>query len=151
MNKDFARQVSFLAAQLNCSERFFTSVTHSVLADNPTIGDVDTVEQAVLAYHKLRRDLAECLRFLFEAADAAEKGYAKPLLVRLKDFVKRQFLGSGSQASLAYRIFSEISTLNGIIATARVAVTNAVSNTTVPTTPGMFIRLCTLSLISYSL
>lgn len=136
MNKDFARQVTFLAQQLNCSERFLASVAHAVLADNPTIGEVDAIEQSVLAYHKLRRELADCLRFVFEAADAAEKGYAMSLHVRLKDFAKRQLLGSGAEGTLAYHILMEINSLNGVIANARMAVTNAVSNTTVPSTQG---------------
>ena len=142
MNKDFARQVTFLAQQLNCSERFLASVAHAVLSDNPTISEIDTVEQAVLAYHKLRRELADCLRFVFEAADAAEKGYAMPLHIRLKDFAKRQLLGTAAEGTLAYRIFMEINSMNEVIARARCAVTNAVSNTAVPTIQGVLLSHC---------
>ena len=99
----------------------------------------------MLAYYKLRRELADCLRFVFEAADAAEEAYAMSLHIRLKDFAKRQLLGAAAEGTLAYRIFMEIISLNEVFAKARCAVTNAVSNTTVPTTQGALLPHCTLA------
>ncbi|KAI5120013.1 hypothetical protein M0805_008474 [Coniferiporia weirii] len=132
VNAEFARQVSFISQQLNCSERFLAGILHSVLSDNPTINQIEAVEQAILGYHRVRRELADCLRFVFEAADVAERGHARPVHARLNDFARRQLVGGGNGSSLAYRIFAELNNLGNVIANARMAVTNAVSNTNVP-------------------
>lgn len=129
VNSEFIRQVTFISQQLNCSERFCSSLLHSVLTENPTIGQVEAAEQTILAYHRVRRDLADCLRFIFESADTAQKGYAQPVHARLNDFAKRQLIGSGGEGSLAHRLFVELDGLGGTIANASSAVTNAVSNT----------------------
>ncbi|KAH8115108.1 nucleoporin Nup186/Nup192/Nup205 [Phellopilus nigrolimitatus] len=132
VNAEFARQVAFISQQLNCSERYCAGFLHSVLTENPTINQIEAVEQAILAFHETRRELADCLRFVFEAADAAEKADALPVHARLNDFVKRQLVGSTSEGSVAYHIFAELNNSGAAIANARAAVTNAVSNTNVP-------------------
>ena len=129
VNSEFAQQVKFISQQLNCSERFCSGLLHAVLAENPTIGQIEATEQTILAYHRVRRELADCLRFIFEAADTAQRGYARPIHSRLNDFAQRHLLGSNGVNSLASRLFSELDGFGSVIANARVAVTNAVSNT----------------------
>lgn len=136
VNAEFARQVAFLAQQLNCSERFLAGVLHTVLTDNPTIGQVQAVELVVIEYHRIRRDLADCLSFIFEAAVVAQKGYGPAVHGRVNEFAKRQLVGGGADGSLAYRVFAELERLGTAIADARRAVTNAVSNTNIPGSQG---------------
>lgn len=132
VNAEFARQVAFLSQQLNCSERYLAGVLHNVLTDNPTIGQVKAVELVVIEYHNIRRNLADCLSFIFEAAVVAQKGYGPAVYGRVNEFAKRQLVGGGADGSLAYRVFAELERLSAAIADARRAVTNAVSNTNIP-------------------
>ena len=97
---------------------------------------MQAVEQAVLEYHRVRRETADCLRFIFEAADSAQRGFVVNTRIRLNEFAKRYLVDGGGEGSLAARVFTELENLGGAIADARVAVTNAVSNTRLPNTQG---------------
>ncbi|EJD04791.1 uncharacterized protein FOMMEDRAFT_153883 [Fomitiporia mediterranea MF3/22] len=132
VNAEFARHVAFISQQVNCSERFVAAVLHYVLSKNPTIDKVEAVEQSVLAYHQLRRELADCLRFVFETAAKAEEPVALPIHALLNDFVRRQLIETAGHGSITHRIFVEIVNLDTAIAAARIAVTNAVSTTNIP-------------------
>ena len=135
VNTEFARQVSFVSQQLNCSERFIAGILHSVLSEYPTIDQTEAVEQTVLEYHRLRRELADCLRLVFEAAEKSEGPYATPIHNLLNDYVQRHLLANGS-SSLPSHIFTELSNFDITISNARMAVTNAISKTNIPTVTG---------------
>lgn len=136
VNPEFTRQVTFLSQHLQCSERYCAGLLHSVLAHNPNFNKEQAVEQAVLEFHQTRRELADCLRFIFEASVSAQDGYASKVQARVNDFAKRHLIGTGGQNFIAYRVFTEISRLDEAIGNARVAVTNAISDTKIPTQPG---------------
>ena len=137
VNSEFALQVSFISQQLNCSERFIAVILHSILEDNPTLSQVDVVEQVVEEYHEYRRTLAECIRFLFQAVDLTEKGSDSSTIARIADFARHHFKRSMGDSSLPYRIFAELTNLGSVIADARTAVTNAISRTNVPQCKGV--------------
>lgn len=137
VNSEFARQVAFISQQLDCSERIVAGILHSVLSEHPTIDKVEAVEQAVLSYHQARRELADSIRFIFEAIEKAEAPDALPVHALLDDFVRRHLIKGGGDDSIASRVFGELSGLEKTIANARVAVTNAISKTNIPGSQGM--------------
>ncbi|KAL5524938.1 hypothetical protein ACEPAF_8807 [Sanghuangporus sanghuang] len=132
VNNEFARQVAFISQQVNCSERFIAGILHSVLSEHPTIDKVEAVEQTVLAYHQSRRELADCIRFIFEAVEKAESPDALPVHALLDDFVRRHLVKKGGEDSIASSIFVELSGMEKTIGNARIAVTNAISKTNIP-------------------
>ena len=132
-NGDFASEVVFVSQHLNCSEKHCASLLQSVHSSNPNIGRIQAVEYAVLAHHQLRRYLADCLRFIFEAVRVGQRGVGTPFHSRLAEYAKRQLVGSGGEGSLANRLFKQIDQLGQAIVETKTAVTNAVSNTNVPT------------------
>lgn len=136
VNTDFARQVKFIANQLNVSERFCAGLLHGVLSESPTSSEASAVEHAILEYHRFRRELADCLRFVFEISTAALGGHAPPIFSRVDDFVKRFLAGKDS---IATKVFAEIVVLDAAIVNARTAVVNAVSNTNVPNSQGEYL------------
>lgn len=136
VNADFARQVKFIAQQLNCSERFCSGLLHRVLTESPTITEVSAVEQAILEYHRFRREVADCIRFVFEISNEALKGHAPPIFARLNEFVKRYLVGQS-----ATRVFAEIVALDGAMVDARTAVTNAISDTNIPANQGKYLSI----------
>ena len=135
MNSEFARQVTFISQQLNVSERLIAELLHSILTSNPNIDEIDAVEQTVLAFHELRRELADCLRYIFEASYAAGRRDATTLHIGLNEFLQNELL-EGGESTLPGRIFKELCALETTVANVRVAVTNAVSNTQLPGMPG---------------
>lgn len=132
VNSEFARQVAFISQQLNCSERFIAGILHSVLTENPTISHVEAVERTVLAYHQLRRELADCLQLVFEAAEKTEEAFSLPVHALLNDFVKRQLVMNTRESSIMPKFFSELHAFETTITNARTAVTNAISSTNIP-------------------
>lgn len=132
VNSEFARQVAFISQQLNCSERFIAGILHSVLTENPTISHVEAVEHTVLTYHKLRRELADCLQLVFEAAEKTEEAFSLPVHALLNDFVKRQLVSNTREGSITSQIFTELHTFEATITNARTAVTNAITSTNIP-------------------
>ncbi|TDL27118.1 hypothetical protein BD410DRAFT_714859 [Rickenella mellea] len=132
VNSDFARQVAFLSQQLNCSERFCAGLLHTVLSENPNIDQVQAVEKSVVEFHHTRRDLADCLRFIFEAASVAQQGHASRLHVQLNEFARRHLITAEGDKSLGNKVFAEIANLGDAITAAKAAVTNAISQTNIP-------------------
>ncbi|KAI0695309.1 nucleoporin Nup186/Nup192/Nup205 [Cytidiella melzeri] len=81
INTDFARQVVFVSAQLDVSERHVAGLMQSIIATRPNItspqqvsGSEKLVEAAILEFHARRLQLAECLKYIVEAAALGQQG-----------------------------------------------------------------------------
>ncbi|KZT66755.1 hypothetical protein DAEQUDRAFT_767725 [Daedalea quercina L-15889] len=136
VNPDFARQALFISQQLDVSERHVASILQYVMAENPNVPMEQCIETTVLEFHTRRRHLADCIRYIFEAAELTEAGNVPALYVRLETFVRQQLLpplrGSGGGLSFAMKIFQEIHNLGNVLSKTQVARQNAKSNTVAP-------------------
>ncbi|KAJ3879118.1 nucleoporin Nup186/Nup192/Nup205 [Lentinula edodes] len=137
VNSDFARQVIFLSQHLECSERYVAGLLNSIMIQNPNITPVSCLELAVAEFHSRRRHLVDCLRYLFEATEAAEVSEAPPLYYHLDryvrmDLTKPQHLPGGGELPLAYRIFQEVETLGKVIVRADNMRKSAQTHTVIP-------------------
>ncbi|EIN05826.1 hypothetical protein PUNSTDRAFT_137309 [Punctularia strigosozonata HHB-11173 SS5] len=145
VNVDFARQAIFLSQHLECSERVVSALLHDVAVHNPNITPAECVEATLLEYHKRRRDLVDCLRYILEAAMVAENDEAPTLFKRLDVFVRQGLLpkdkapgqgsgalGTSQGATFFAKLMNEVENLGKTIAQVEAAKQNAVSNTTIP-------------------
>ncbi|KAG6331906.1 hypothetical protein ID866_7182, partial [Astraeus odoratus] len=119
VNADFAQQAIFLAQQLKCSEKYAACILHTKMSENPNIDSVSAMEATVVEFHRRRRQLVDCLRFLFEAAELAQEPDAPRLYVRLEAFVRQDLIPAvkmdGKEVTLAHRIFREIESLGNAV------------------------------------
>ncbi|KAE9406107.1 hypothetical protein BT96DRAFT_955003 [Gymnopus androsaceus JB14] len=137
VNSEFAGQVIFLSQYLECSERHVAGLIHSIMTQNPNINPVSCLELAVAEFHSRRRHLVDCIRYLLEAAEAAESPDAPPLYHHIDRYVRNdlaapQTTPGGGEIPLAYRIFKEMENLGSVIARADNARKSAQTNTTLP-------------------
>lgn len=141
VNSDFARQVIFLSQQLDCSERYVAGILHNVMAENPNIAPVHCLEVTIAEFHQRRRHLVESIRFLLEAAEAADAPDSNITYERLFTFVRSELI-SGLPAhggeTFGLRIFKTVESLDDDIIKADVARKSAGSNTTAPSGQGVF-------------
>ncbi|TFY78581.1 hypothetical protein EWM64_g5435, partial [Hericium alpestre] len=131
VNSDFANQAIFLANTLNCSEHYVATLINDVISRNPNLNTPQMLEAVVLEHHQRRRELADCLRFLLEAAERADALDATPLSIQLAAFVQDQILSLTGEKSLPSKVLSEIEKMEQGIAQAQTAKQNAPSNTAV--------------------
>lgn len=113
VNTDFARQVVFLAEQLDCSERYVAGLLHQVMSENPNIGTIRCIEEAIREFHRHRRQLADSIRYILEAA-ALSSSADSQLLKHLDLFVRQHLLppqGQGNALSFVSRILKELGNL----------------------------------------
>ena len=153
VNGDFAKQAVFISQQLDCSERYVASLLQDVVHDNPNLTQGQCIEAAIMEYHKRRRETAECLGTILQAAERAESADASPLYQRIDMFVRQQLIQPGG-LSLAMKVFQEIHNTGNALNKAQVARQNAKSET-VPPTQGechlsgnafwVFIKVCSRS------
>lgn len=137
VNGDFATQVIYLAQVLGCSEYYIAGLMQYVISNNPNFSPVNILEQVVLEHHRRRRDLADCIRFLLEAAEMAGSPGITALHARLELFVSQQLIpskeGSDSvvfgEKGLGWKVLLEIEALDQSISHALAAKQNAGSNT----------------------
>jgi nuclear pore complex protein Nup205 len=137
VNGDFATQVIYLARILGCSERYIAGLMQYVISNNPNFSPVNILEEVVLEHHRRRRDLADCIRFLLEAAEMAGSPGATALHARLELFMKQQLIPSKEGANgvvfgekgLSWKVFLEIEALDQTLSQALAAKQNAGSNT----------------------
>ena len=136
INSDFAIQTIYLAHLLECSECYVATLMHHVMSENSNLPPTAILEQVLLEHHRRRRELVECLRFLFEAAEAAALSNPTPLLSRLDAFIQKYLLSSisseGAQSGekgLGWKVLLEIEDLEQTIVKAQRAKQNAGSNT----------------------
>ncbi|KAI5985097.1 nucleoporin Nup186/Nup192/Nup205 [Pisolithus albus] len=138
VNADFAQQTIFLAQQLRCSEKYVASILHSIMTENPNVDSISAMEATIVEFHKRRRHLVDCLRFLFEAAELAQSSDAPRLYVRLEAFLRQELVSGvqpdGKDVTLANRIFRTIESLGSIVTEACAAKQSATSNTVPPGT-----------------
>ncbi|KAI0830134.1 nucleoporin Nup186/Nup192/Nup205 [Trametes gibbosa] len=137
VNADFAKQVVFISQQLDCSERYVAGLLQDVMEHNPNLTPEQYIETAILEFHLRRREIADCLWSIFEAAEVTERADAPPLCHRVTQFVTQQLLGDGGRSgaglSLAMKIFQEIHNVGNALAKAQAARQNARSETVAPT------------------
>lgn len=151
VNADFARQVVFLSEQLECSERYIASLLQSVMAENPNVTPVSCIEVTVAQFHQRRRHLVDSLRYLLEAADAAEKTDVGSTIRRLEQFVRFEVVDLGSTRhgdSLATKILKEVERIDVQLTRALTARKNAMSNSTAPSTQGLLHFYCTYAYLT---
>jgi nuclear pore complex protein Nup205 len=138
VNNDFAAQVIYLAQVLGCSERYVAALMQYVISNNPNFSPVNILEQVVLEYHRRRRDLTDCIRYLLEAAELVGSPGATALHARLDLFVKQQLIPSKEGADnvvfgekgLGWKVLLELEAFDRTILLALAAKQNAGSNTT---------------------
>ena len=145
VNADFAKQAVFISQQLDCSERYVAGLLQDVMTHNPNLSQAQCIEAAIMEYHTRRREIAECLGTILQAAERAETADASPLQQRLDMFVRQQLLNIGGRAgaglSLAMKVFQEIHNVGNALNKAQAARQNAKSETIPPsqgTFPSMF-------------
>ncbi|KAK0463078.1 nucleoporin Nup186/Nup192/Nup205, partial [Desarmillaria tabescens] len=134
VNAEFARQVIFLSQQLDCSERYVAGLLQKVVAENPNVGPVDSIELAISEYHQRRRHLVDSLRYLYEAtiAEAPDDTLVYSQIYR---FVKEELQGlgpEGVEASLTLKIIKEFGALDTALSKTDAARKSARSNTVAP-------------------
>lgn len=143
VNADFAKQAVFISQQLDCSERYVAGLLQDVMTHNPNLTQEQCIEAAIMEFHKRRREIAECLGTILQAAERAETADASPLNQRIDIFVRQQLLQSGLRMgtglSLAMKVFQEIHNVGNALSKAQTARQNAKSETVAPS-QGMSLR-----------
>jgi nuclear pore complex protein Nup205 len=110
-----------------------------VISNNPNFSPLNILEEVVLEHHRRRRDLADCIRFLLEAAEMVGSPGTTALHSRLELFVTQQLIPSKEGADrvifgekgLGWKVLSELEVLDRTIAHVLAAKQNAGSNTTI--------------------
>ncbi|KAJ7778502.1 nucleoporin Nup186/Nup192/Nup205 [Mycena metata] len=134
VNADFARQVVFISQQLDTSERYIAGLLHSVTAENPNIQPVDCIELTIAEFHQRRRHLADCLGYIFEAAEATDD----QIFQRIGEFVAQDLIPPPrtGEVTLAHRIVREIQNLGNTVAKADAARKGARTMSVAPSAQG---------------
>lgn len=123
INTDFARQVVFVSSQLDVSEYHIAGLMQSIISRHPNLasqpqqqasGSEKLVEAAILEFHAKRRQLAECLRYIVEAAVLGQQGVNEfaagssagersiaGVYRQLELFVRQEILQSGQTSAAA--------------------------------------------------
>ena len=138
VNNDFTAQVIYLARVLSSSERYVAGLMQYVISNNPNFSPVSILEQVILEHHRRRRDLADSIRFLLEAAEVAASPAATALHARLDLFVQQQLIPPKERTNgvafgekgLGWKVLLEIEALEQVICQAQLAKQNAGSSTT---------------------
>jgi len=138
VNSDFATQVIYLARVLSCSERYIAGLMQYVISNNPNFSPVNILEEVVLEHHRRRRDLADSIRFLLEAAEMAGSQGTTALHARLDLFVQQQLIPPKERTNgvafgekgLGWKVLLETEALEPAISQAQLAKQNAGSSTT---------------------
>ncbi|KAJ6542676.1 nucleoporin Nup186/Nup192/Nup205 [Mycena capillaripes] len=142
VNADFARQVIFLSQQLETSERYIAGLLHTVTAENPNIQPVDCIELTIAEFHQRRRHLADCLGYIFEAAEVADPSNRTSIFYRIHEYASKDLIlptaasQPGGEITLAHRIVREIQNLGNLVARADAARRGARTITIPPSAQG---------------
>lgn len=138
VNADFARQASFVAQKLNVSDLHIAEVMYGVTHTYPNLPPETLIERTVVAFHKRRRDIAECLRYIFFAAEQSSNPDAPQLFKRLDTFLRQHLLPptKPQELPLASKLFREIEALEGVLNSTLNARQCAGSDTIAPPNPG---------------
>lgn len=109
------------------------------MAANPNLSQEQLIEATVLEFYLRRRQLAECLRYIFEAAEFSESEDAPQLYEQLHGFITGQILAGGDR--FPRRLFTEIDKLEDVISRVQVERQNARNNTAAPSQQGSHLIL----------
>ncbi|KAF7297146.1 hypothetical protein MIND_00947600 [Mycena indigotica] len=135
VNADFTRQVVFLSQQLEVSERYIASLLHAITTETPNIQPIDSLEATVSLFHLRRRELAQCLVYLLQIAEAAEASAAPSIFTKIWDFVKQDLFPTHrttTQTSLSQRLVRELQNLGNLMGKADTARKGARTVTVAP-------------------
>jgi nuclear pore complex protein Nup205 len=105
-----------------------------VTAENPNIQPVDSIELTIAEFHQRRRHLADCLGYVFEAAEAADASDKSSIFYRIRQFVDKDLIPG--DITLAHRIVREIQSLGNLVAKADAARKGARTSTVAPSAQG---------------
>lgn len=134
VNSDFARQVVFISQQLDVSERYVAGLLQETMAGNPNVSQDELIEATLLEFHQRRRHLADCLRYIFEAAEVAQDPSSPELFRQLELFARQNLIEGGK--GLPQRVFKEVDRLGETIGKVHNARLNAKSTTNAPIAQG---------------
>ncbi|KAK7682411.1 hypothetical protein QCA50_014616 [Cerrena zonata] len=138
VNADFARQATFVAQKLNVSDLHIAEIMYGVTNTYPNLPPEILIERTVVAFHRRRRDIAECLRYIFFAAEQSSSPDAPQLFKRLDTFLRQHLLppAKPQELPLASKLFKEIENLEGVLNSTLNARQSAGSDTFAPPNPG---------------
>jgi nuclear pore complex protein Nup205 len=141
VNAEFARLVLFLSEQLECSERYVAGLLNDVMKENPNIDTITSMELTVELFHLRRRHLVDALRFLVDAAQAAEISTDNYTYVGLAQYLENELVPptdreQGGRMTLTKRIWDQIQELDGLMGRADNARRGAATNTIGSSGPG---------------
>jgi nuclear pore complex protein Nup205 len=140
-----------------------SALLHDVAVHNPNITPAECVEATLLEFHKRRRDMVDCLRYLMEAALVAEGEDVPSMYKRLDTFVRQgllprdKILGAGhgtigaNEGTFFAKLMNEIENLGKTISKVESAKQNAVSSTAIPSHAQQGSLKATLPIISVML
>ena len=137
VNADFSRQVIFISQQLDCSEQYTAELLHDVMSHNPNLTGDRCVETTILEYHTRRRHVAECLKYVLDAAFASQQPDAPALYHRLEAFVREQMLNRPGPSNFTEKLLNEVDSLTQTLNKVNVDRQNAGSGTVAPTQGGV--------------
>ena len=131
---DFAKQAAFISQQLDVSERYVASLMTDIIKAKPNMSRDQFVEAVIIEFHLRRRELAECIRYIFEAAEVGLNTPDAPdLYTELEAYVRQRIVNVRPYAGL---LIQEIERLGDTIRAVQVARQNARSNTIAPSEQG---------------
>lgn len=138
VNADFVRQVAFISQQLDCSEKYISSLLQHVMLTHPNVNSTTAIESAIIEFHKRRRDLVDCIEYILEAAETFRPGVPR-LYERLAQYAQDNLVQlAKGDAALAPRIIKQLVRLGSEIAKTQAAKQGATANTTAPSQQGWF-------------
>lgn len=105
-----------------------------MISSNPNTSQEQLIDLTILEFHTRRRQLADCLRYIFEAAEVAQNAEAPQLYEQLEVFVRHQILSENPQ--FPRKLFAEMDKLGDTILKVQNARQNAKSSTTAPSQQG---------------
>ena len=96
------------------------------MVSTPNVTGDKAIEATILEFHLRRRQVTDCLRYLFEATLVAHSSEAPYLYEQIQVFVKQHIL---ARKDLSRSIFAEIQRLGDMVMKVRSALQNARTDT----------------------
>lgn len=133
VNADFSRQALFISQQLECSEQYAAELLHDVMSSNPNLAEERCLDMTVAEFHARRRQLVECLKYVFQATINSLSLEAPPLCHRLGLFVREQLLHRHApMPSFAEKLLNEVDKVGETLGKVNIDRQNAGSATVAP-------------------
>ncbi|KAG9120729.1 hypothetical protein FRC07_003660, partial [Ceratobasidium sp. 392] len=136
-NNDFVQEALFLAAQLDCSERYAAGILEQVLSGYPNDDPVASAVKVVDQFHACRRHALDTLRLVLESAMGMHPVNAE-VQTRLTDYAVALVettteLGGSRRGTLAVKILQQINKSRVLLQQQQNNQRNADSNTVIGT------------------